>query len=109
MCCRSMGHHYGCSCGCHESWDRHHGGHHMGRHYGDSCGCHESSGRHHGGHDMDQHQGDSCGCHESFHSWPRRIWTQKEQISYLEQYLADLREEVKAVEERIAALPGENE
>jgi hypothetical protein len=56
---------------------------------------------------MGQDQGDSCGCDESFHSWPRRFWTQKEKISYLEQYLEELREEVKAVEERIAALTGE--
>jgi hypothetical protein len=57
---------------------------------------------------MGQHQEDSCGCHES-HSWPRRFWTQKEKISSLKQYLEELRDEVKAVEERIAALTEEKE
>jgi hypothetical protein len=55
---------------------------------------------------MGQHHGESCGCHES-RSWPRRFWTQKEKISYLEQYVEELREEVKAVEEHIAALTEE--
>lgn len=36
-----------------------------------------------------------------------RFWTKKEKIAWLEQYLEGLREEVKAVEERIATLKGE--
>jgi hypothetical protein len=56
---------------------------------------------------MGQHEGDTCGCHESFGSWPRRFWTHKEKISYLEQYLEELKEEVKAVEEHITALTDE--
>jgi hypothetical protein len=62
--------------------------------------CCETEG-HHGGH----HQGGSCGCGCST-SGPA-FWTKAEKIARLEQVLADLQEETKAVEARIAALKGE--
>jgi hypothetical protein len=66
------------------------------------CGhdSHRSGG--HGGH----HQGSPCTCggHADIGSC---FWTTKEKIAWLEENLEDLREEAKAVEERIAALKGE--
>ena len=59
--------------------------------------CCETEG-HHGGH----HHG-GCGCS---HCGPA-FWTRAEKIARLEQVLADLQEETKAVEARIAALKGE--
>lgn len=64
----------------------HHGGRHGGHRHGRSCGC-----------------GGSCECGGPSH-FRRRFWTKEEKIAWLEQYLADLREEAKAVEERIAAM-----
>jgi hypothetical protein len=62
--------------------------------------CCQAEG-HHGGH----HHGGGCGCGCS-HSGPA-FWTKAEKIARLEQVLADLLEETKAVEARIAALKGE--
>jgi hypothetical protein len=62
----------------------HHGGHHHGAHHRGGCGC-------------------GCGCS---HSGPA-FWTKAEKIARLEQVLADLQEETKAVEARIAALKAE--
>ncbi len=58
-------------------------GHHSGQHHG-SCGC-------------------GCGCSTSGPAF----WTKAEKIARLEHVLADLQEEAKAVEARIAALKGE--
>ncbi len=63
--------------------------------------CCEHEG-HHGGH---HHGGCGCGCGCST-SGPA-FWTKAEKIARLEQVLADLQEEAKAVEARIAALKGE--
>ena len=68
------------------------------------CGTMGQHSVYHGGY----HHGDSCGCHTAFRSEPRCFWTQKEKTAHLEQYLDGLREEVKAVEERITELKGEN-
>jgi hypothetical protein len=84
MSCGHGGHHHGGRHG-----GPHHGGWHRGHQHGCSCGC-----------------GGSCECGGSSH-FRRRFWTKEEKIAWLEQYLADLREEAKAVEERIAAMNGE--
>ncbi len=63
--------------------------------------CCESEGHHSGHH----HGGCGCGCGCST-SGPA-FWTKAEKIARLEQVLADLQEEAKAVEARIAALKGE--
>ena len=68
------GHGGGCSCGC--------GG-------GCSCGC--------GG-------GGGCCCGGRGHGFHRRYQTHEEQAAELETYLAELKTEVQAVEERLAAL-----
>jgi hypothetical protein len=61
---------------------------------------------HHGGRPWGHHHGSSCCC--GGHSRPGLcFWTEKEKSAWLEQYLGSLREEVKAVEERIAALKEE--
>ena len=67
-------------------------GHHKSKNHGCSCG----SGGHHGC---------SCGC--GGHSFGPALWTRDEKVAWLEKRLDGLREEVKAVEERIAALKGE--
>jgi hypothetical protein len=61
---------------------------------------------HHGGGPWGHHHGCSCGCVGPFRFGPR-FWTKKEKIAWLEEYLEGLQEEAKAVEERIAALKGE--
>jgi hypothetical protein len=61
---------------------------------------------HHGGRRRGHHHSGSCCCGEPFRFGPR-FWTKKEKIVWLEQYLDDLQEEAKAVEERIAALKGD--
>jgi purine nucleoside phosphorylase len=63
--------------------------------------CCESEGRH-GGH----HRG-GCGCGCGCSTSGPAFWTKAEKIARLEQVLADLVEETKAVEARIAALKGE--
>jgi iron-sulfur cluster repair protein YtfE (RIC family) len=72
-----------------------HTGHHS-HHHGGSCGCGEH-GTHHGA---------SCCCGGHARLGPS-FWTKKEKIAWLEEYLESLREETKAVEERIAALSEE--
>lgn len=61
---------------------------------------------HHGSWHWGHHHAGSCAC-----SGPSRFGpcfsTKEERTTWLEQYLEGLREEVKAVEERIAALKGE--
>ncbi|MDY7075779.1 MAG: hypothetical protein SXV54_02535 [Chloroflexota bacterium] len=71
--------------------------------------CCESEGHHHGGKHRGHHPGHRggsccCGAHSDFGPC---FWTKEEKIARLEQYLADRQEEVKAVQERIAALKGE--
>ena len=70
--------------------------------------CCESKG-HHGGmhrHRGHHHHGASCCCgaHSCFGPG---LWTRAEKIAWLEEVLEGMREEVQAVEERIAALKGE--
>lgn len=71
------------SCG-HEG---HHGKRHHGHHHGGDCGC-------------------DCGCGEHSGFGPR-FWTKEEKIAWLKEYLDGLKEQEKAVKERIAALKGE--
>jgi hypothetical protein len=63
--------------------DNHHGGGHGGPHLGRPCAC--------GGH------ADIGPC----------FWTKKEKIAYLEEYLDDLQNKMKSIEECIAALKEE--
>jgi hypothetical protein len=56
---------------------------------------------------MSEYQSGSCNCHDTIHSDSCLFWTRKEKVSMLEQRLEELREEVKATEERIGALKGE--
>ena len=65
--------------------ESHRGGRYRGHRHGGSCGC-------------------GCGGHSRFGP---RFWTKKEKVAWLEEYLGGLREEAQAVEERIAALKGE--
>ena len=70
--------------------------------------CCESKG-HHGGkhrHRGHHHHRGSCCCggHSCFGPG---LWTRAEKVAWLEDVLEGLREEVQAVEERIAALKGE--
>jgi len=62
---------------------------------GNNCGC--------GGHG---HHQKSCGCHEgpNFGHW---LWTKDEKIAWLEESLEVLQEDVKAYQDRIAALKAE--
>lgn len=63
-------------------------------------------GHHHGRRREGRHHGRSCDCGGPGH-FGRRFWTKEEKIARLEQYLEDLRQEAKAVEEHIAGLRGE--
>jgi hypothetical protein len=45
-----------------------------------------------------------CGCGSSEQGFKRRYQTKAEQVAELERYLADLKDEVQAVEERLADL-----
>jgi hypothetical protein len=67
------------------------------------CCGHES---HHRGRRGGHHHGGPCCC-DGYSRFGPRFWTKKEKIAWLEEYLEGLREEAKAVEERIAALSGE--
>ena len=67
------------------------------------CCGHEG---HHGGRHRGHHHGGSCCCGGHARPGPC-FWTKKEKIAWLEEYLEGLREEAKAVEERIAALSEE--
>ncbi len=67
--------------------------------------CCESES-HHGGRHQGYRHGCSCGCGGPFR-FGRRFWTKAEKIAWLEEYLEGLRNEAQAVEERIAALRGE--
>ena len=64
--------------------------------------CCESMSHHRG-----RHHGGFCRCHSHPHSGLRRPWTNKEKAAYFEQYLEELREEVKNLEEAVAELKGE--
>ena len=101
------GHHRGHQCGCGR---HHHGGCACGGHE-DNCTCESDKGRDCGcdeGHGSDRERG----CHEHHHGeehgpragFQRRYMTKEEEIAHLEPYLRDLQAEVKAVEERLAAL-----
>jgi hypothetical protein len=71
-----------------------HGHHHHRHHRHKDCSCGESCECKGGG--------GQCGCdHGGFR---RRYQTKSEQISELEEYLAELKVEVQAVEERLAEL-----
>ena len=73
-------------------------GHHGGRHgHGGDCGC---------GHGHHGHHGDDCGCGKGFRFGPC-FATREEKVSWLAQYLEELQEEARAVEERIAKLKEE--
>lgn len=61
-----------------------------------------TTGRHHHGR-RGQHHLCACGGHTPQH-FQRRFMTQKQQIARLEEYLKDLQEEAKAVEEHIDEL-----
>jgi len=51
------------------------------------------------------HGGETCDCHGgSPHKFHRRYQTRAEQLTELEGYLAELKAEVQAVEERLADL-----
>jgi uncharacterized protein YukE len=51
------------------------------------------------------HGGETCGCHgDGPHKFQRRYQTRAEQLTELEVYLAELKAEVQAVEERLADL-----
>ncbi len=66
--------------------------------------CCEPKGHHGGGH-RGHHGGRcECGCHGRLGP---AFWTNEEKIACLEELLESLREEVKTIEERIAALKGE--
>jgi hypothetical protein len=62
---------------------------------------------HHGGrHGHGHGRGGDCGCGKGFRFGPC-FATGEEKISWLEQYLEGLQEEIQAVEERIAKLKEE--
>ena len=48
-----------------------------------------------------------CGCHARHCSDSRHFWTEEDKLVYHEQYLKDLRAEVKAAEARLMELKGE--
>lgn len=52
------------------------------------------------------HPAGSCTCGQPMR-FGRRFWAKEEMIAWLEGYLEDLREETKAVEERIAEMKGQ--
>lgn len=56
--------------------------------------------------DKHNHHGGSCCCQQSaqFGHW---LWTKAEKIAWLEEQLENLHEQVKAYEDRIAALKAE--
>lgn len=66
------------------------------------CGSKGHPGAGHWGH----HHGGLCGCGGPSHCGSR-FWTKEEGIAWLEQYLKDLGEEAKAIEERLAELKEE--
>ena len=61
---------------------------------------------HHGSGHWGHPHGCSCGCDGHFHSGPH-FWTKEEKIAWLGQYLEELQEGAKAIEERIAKLKEE--
>jgi hypothetical protein len=63
-----------------------------------SCECHDE--------ECNCHEGCDCGCEccGNDHHFERRFLTKEEQIADLEDYLADLKLEVQAVEEHLADL-----
>jgi hypothetical protein len=63
-------------------------------------------GGRHRGHHRGHHHGESCCCDGHARFGPS-FWTKEEKIARLEDYLGGLQEEAKEVEERIAALRGE--
>ena len=67
----------------------------------ESEGHHSDKQSHH-----HSHHGGSCCCggHSGFGPY---FWTKEEKIAWLERYREGLQEKVKAVEDRVAALKGE--
>lgn len=57
-------------------------------------------------HGWGRYYGGFCGCGGTFH-FGRCFLTKEEKTAWLERYLESLQEEVKAVEERIAAMKEE--
>ena len=69
--------------------------------------CCESE-HHRGGKRRGHHHGHGHHCCCCGHSgFGPCLWTEEEKVAWLERYLESLQEEVKVVEERIAALKGE--
>ena len=62
------------------------------------CGCEKEAGS--------QPYSGHCCCHEGADRWPRRYQTKAEEITGLEKYLSEIRQEAQAVEERLADLRG---
>jgi hypothetical protein len=69
--------------------------------------CCESEGHHGAHHHGAHHHGGGCGCGCGCSTSGPAFWTKAEKIARLEEVLADLQSEAKAVEARIAALKGE--
>ena len=67
------------------------------------CCC--GTGQHHG-HWQGKHHAGGCECGEGFR-FGRCLATKEEKIAWFEQYLQELQEQTKAVEEHIAALKKE--
>lgn len=66
------------------------------------CGHEIRHGNKHQGH----RHGGSCACGGQSYFGPA-FWTQEEKVTWLEEYLAGLQEEVKTVKERIAVIKAE--
>lgn len=79
-----------------------------GRHRDDQCGCRDE--REHGGEcecgcDCGEQEGDECCCRrDRHHGFRRRYQSKAEVIAELESYLAELKAEAQAVEERLGEL-----
>ena len=102
MCCGHAEHHSDC-CGSRHQCDCHGGG---GHHHSCCCDSYHSccgeGGHHHGGHHGQGHRhGKDCDCGEP------PVWSKEEKIAWLERYLGYLHQEVKSLEERLAALKEE--
>ena len=50
----------------------------------------------------------SCSCGGKHHHFGPSFWSREEKITWLEQSLEDLQAEAKFIEQRIAALKGDN-
>lgn len=75
---------------------------HASAYAGDACGCGEP--HHHCCEPPFEAHGKGCGGDTAGHGFHRRFRTRDERLAELEAYLADLRAEAQAVEEKIAEL-----